>query len=115
MTLLRWLTFVLKFQTVILIVLFFWISFFLLTLAFVLQWFSLHVVVSVSIDFPSNWQWDAPFHCIAYGYSCADWDGPCDHLRDVPLEDIFKVDASAAASEFCEWAQAVTDVYIPPS
>ena len=23
-----------------------------------------HVVVSVSIDFPSNWQWDAPFHRI---------------------------------------------------
>ena len=31
-----------------------------------------HVVVSVSIDFPSNSQWDAPFHCIAYDYSCAD-------------------------------------------
>ena len=31
-----------------------------------------HVVVSVSIDCPSNSQWDAPFHCIAYDYSCAD-------------------------------------------
>ena len=31
-----------------------------------------HVVVSVSIDFPSNSQWDAPFHCIAYDYPCAD-------------------------------------------
>ena len=31
-----------------------------------------HVVVSVSIDFPSNSQWDALFHSIAYGYSCAD-------------------------------------------
>ena len=41
-------------------------------------------VVSVSIDFPSNSQWDAPFHYIAYDYSCADWDGLCDHLRDVP-------------------------------
>ena len=37
-----------------------------------------HVAVSVSIDFPSNSQWDVPFHCIAYDYSCADWDG--DHL-----------------------------------
>ena len=27
-----------------------------------------HVVVSVSIDFPSNSQRDAPFHCIAYDY-----------------------------------------------
>ena len=43
-----------------------------------------HVFVSVSIDFPSNSQQDAPFHRIAYDYSCADWDGLCDHLRDVP-------------------------------
>ena len=31
-----------------------------------------HVVVSVSIDFPSYSQWDAPFHSIAYEYSCVD-------------------------------------------
>ena len=31
-----------------------------------------HVAVSVSIDFPSNSQWDPPFLRIAYGYSCAD-------------------------------------------
>ena len=43
-----------------------------------------HVVVSVPIDFPSNTQGDALFHYIAYDYSCADWDGLCDHLRDVP-------------------------------
>ena len=42
MTLLRWLTFLIGSQTVILIVLLFWISFFLLTLVFVLQWFSLY-------------------------------------------------------------------------
>ena len=30
------------------------------------------VVVSVSIDFLSNSQWYAQFHCIAYDYSCAD-------------------------------------------
>ena len=28
-----------------------------------------------------------------------------DHLRDVPCEDIFKLSASAAASESCEWVQ----------
>ena len=61
-----------------------------------------HFVFSVSIDFPSNSQQDAPFHYIAYEYSHADWDGLCDHLRDVPWEDIFKISASAAASEFCE-------------
>ena len=43
-----------------------------------------HVVVSVSIDFPSNSKQNAPFHCIAYDYSCADWDGLHDYLRDVP-------------------------------
>ena len=59
-----------------------------------------HVVVSVSIDIPINSKQDALFHHIACDYSCADWDGPCDHLRDVPWEDIFKLVASAAASEF---------------
>ena len=34
-----------------------------------------HVVVSVSIDFPTNSQQDAPFYCIVYDYSCADWNG----------------------------------------
>ena len=43
-----------------------------------------HVVGSVSIDFPSNSQQNAPFHRIAYDYSRTDWDGLCDHLRDVP-------------------------------
>ena len=42
MTLLRWLTFLLGSQTVILIVQLFWIYFFLLMLVFVLQWLSLH-------------------------------------------------------------------------
>ena len=45
-------------------------------------------VVSVSIDFPSYSQQDALFH---------------DHLRDVPWEDIFKLSASAAASEGSGW------------
>ena len=72
-----------------------------------------HVVVSVFIDLPINSQRDAPFHRITYDYSRADWDGLCDHLRDVPWEDIFKLGASAAASEFCEWVQIGIDVYIP--
>ena len=71
-----------------------------------------HVVVSVSIDFPSYSQRDAPFHRIAYDYSRADSNGLHDHLRDVPWEDIFKLSASAAASEFCEWVQVGTDIYI---
>ena len=69
-------------------------------------------VVSVSVDFPSNSQWDVPFHCVAYDYSCADWDSLCDNLRNVPREDIFKIGASVAPSEFCEWVQVRIDVYI---
>ena len=71
-----------------------------------------HVVVSVSIDFPINSKQDTPFHHMAYDYSCADWDGLRDHLRDVPWENIFKLEASTAASEFCEWVQVGIDVYI---
>ena len=72
-----------------------------------------HVVVSVSFDFPRNSKQDTPFHRVAYDCSRADWDGLRDHLRDVPWEDIFKLSASAAASEFCEWVQVGIDVYIP--
>ena len=57
-----------------------------------------HFVTSVSIDFPSYSQRDAPFHRIIYDYSRADWDGLPDYLRDGPWEDIFKLNASAAAS-----------------
>ena len=72
MTLLRWLTFPVGSQTVILTVLLFWISFFLLMLLFVIQWLYLqlgnsdHVNVSVSLCFPSNSQQDALFHHIAF-------------------------------------------------
>ena len=71
-----------------------------------------HVVVLVSIDFLSNSQRDAPFHRIAYDYSCTDWVSLRDHLRDVPREDIFKLGGSAA-SEFCEWVEVGIDIYIP--
>ena len=62
-----------------------------------------HVAVSVSIDFSSNSQWDALFHRIAYDCSRCDWDGHCDYMKDVPWEDVFKLSASTAASEFCQW------------
>ena len=83
------------------------------TMAFPSSENSDHVVVSVSIDFPSNWKQDASFHGIAYCYSCADWDGLRYHLRDVPWENIFKLIVSAASSEFCEWVQGGIDVCIP--
>ena len=70
-------------------------------------------VVAVFIDFLLNSQQNAPFHGIVYDYSCGDWEGFSDHLRDVPWEDIFQLSASAVASEFCEWVQFEIDVYIP--
>ena len=104
MTLLRWLTFLLGSQTIILIVLLFWIYFFLLTLvfdasicstmAFLPLGNSDHVVASVFIDFPSNSQRDALFHRVAYDHFRSDWDGLRDHLRDVQGDDIFKLGAS---------------------
>ena len=49
-----------------------------------------HVVVSVSIAFLINSKQHAPFHRVAYDCSRADWDGLCNHLRDVPCKDIFR-------------------------
>ena len=72
-----------------------------------------HVVISVSIDFPINSKQNTLFHHLAYDYSRADWDGLCDHLRDVPWEDILKLSVSAAAIEFCVWVLVGIDVYIP--
>ena len=40
-----------------------------------------YVAVSVSIDFPSNG--DVTFHCTAFNYSCPDWKGLYDHLKEV--------------------------------
>ena len=65
-----------------------------------------HVVVSVSIDFSINSKQDAPFHRVVYDLIEM-------VLGDVPWEDIFKLSASAAASEICEWFQVGIDGYIP--
>ena len=72
-----------------------------------------HVVVSVSIHFPSYSQRDALFHRITYQCSPADWDSLGDYLRDFSWENIFKLSASAAASEFCGWVLVGIDIYIP--
>ena len=63
----------------------------------------------IDYDFSSS-QRDVPFHLIDYDFSSADWDGRCDHLRDIPWEDILKLSASAAASELCEWVHVGIDV-----
>ena len=64
-----------------------------------------HVVVSVYIYSPSNSECHVSFHCVAYDYLLADCDGLHDHLKGVPWEDVFKLSASAAASELCKWTQ----------
>ena len=55
---------------------------------------------------------DVPFDHITYDYFRADWDGPCDYLRNVPWEDIFELSASSACGEFCEWVQVGIGIYI---
>ena len=50
-----------------------------------------HVVVSIFIDFSSNSKRDILFHRKAYHYSCVDWEGLRDHLRDVSWEDILSL------------------------
>ena len=43
-----------------------------------------HVLCQFPLSFRQTKNWDALFHCIVYVYSFADWNGLCDHLRDVP-------------------------------
>ena len=113
MTLLRLLTFQLRSLTVILTVLLFWISFFLINtsicsaMAFPPLGNFDHVVVSVSIDFPINSKQDARF--IESLMTILVLIG----MRDVPWEDIFKLSACAAVSEFYEWVQVGIDVNVP--
>ena len=47
-----------------------------------------HFIVSVSTDFSSNSTKNALVHSTAFAYSCADWDGLWNHLRNVPVVDI---------------------------
>ena len=106
-TLLRWLTFLLGSLTLIVTVLL--LDLFISSdtsicsaMAFPPLGNADHVVAWGFIDFPSYSQWDALIHHIVYDYFCFDWDGLCNHLWDVPWEDIFKLSASAAPNEFYE-------------
>ena len=77
MTLIRWLTFLLRFQTdshspVVLDLFLSSDASICFTMAFPPLQNSDHVVVSVSTDFPSNSRQCALFHCIAYDCSCVD-------------------------------------------
>ena len=57
------------------------------TMAFLPLGNSDDAVVSVCFDFLSNPKRDAFLYHKAYENSSADWDGLCDHLRDVPWEE----------------------------
>ena len=87
MTLLRWLTFLLRSLTLTLTVLLFWTCFNLLMLVFILQRISLHWEIWSCCCLSFHWlsvifKTGSPFHCIAYDYSQVDWDGLHYHLRD---------------------------------
>ena len=100
MALLRWLTFLL-----------FWVYLFLLMLVFVLQCLFLHPEnIHMLFQFPLTLQQTQNGMPCFIAYSCADWDSLCDHLRDVPWKGISILSASIAASEFCEWVQVGIDV-----
>ena len=99
----------------------FWIYLFILTPVFVLQWLCLHLetlimMLSVSIDFPSNSKGHTAFQWTVYNYSCADWGDLTvfyDHLRDFPWDHTFKLGGPAAATEFYEWDHVGINVYMP--
>ena len=117
MTSLRWLTFLLGSQTVILIILLFY--FLHLILVLVLQWLSLHwkILIMLLSQFPLTFQliYNEMPHFITQHMTILVlivMIGLRDHLRNVPWEDIFKFSAYAAASEFFKWVQVGTDVYI---
>ena len=69
-----------------------------------------------SDQFPltSNSKGDSAFDHKAFDYSRADRGDIGGHVRDVPWDDIFKLDVSTAAAEFCEWIQVGIDVYNIP-
>ena len=71
-----------------------------------------HVVVSVSTDFTSNSKQDVLFHCAAYDYSYADWDGLHDH-EEMSHGKILLSLMLSAASKFCKWVHIGINVYIP--
>ena len=71
------------------------------------------MVVSGDVKFVVESTNEHPYHRNVYSYRQADWDGVRDHLRDVPCLDIFKHDATFAATEISEWVEIGIDCYIP--
>ena len=59
-----------------------------------------HVVLSVYVDLPLDLKTYAPFRCTAFDYTCADWNSFYDHIRDVPMKDVFNLSAPADNESF---------------
>ena len=115
MTLLRWLTFLLRSQTVILTILLFCIYFFLMlifcsTMVFPPLFISLILLLS---------QFPLTFHEIHNRMPCfiarllVLIGAVFMILWEIPLECVFKLIASTATNEFCELVQVGIVVYIP--
>ena len=116
MTLLRWLTFLLGSLTLNVTVLPSWISFFVLTIVFILQWLSLHWEIQSQFPLPlQQTQNEMPHFIVQLDYSHANWGTLHNHLRDAAWEDIFKHTGSAVASEFCDKVQVKIVWFIYPS
>ena len=84
--------FLLKFQTLILTVLLFWIYLFLLTIVFVLQWLSLHCEIPNMLlsQFPLTFHHihnGMPYFIALLMIILVLIGMVCDHLRDIPWED----------------------------
>ena len=102
----RKLTYLRGFLTMILVVPLFWIYFYHLTLVLCNAFFSIWKLWSCCclsfyrLDFKLNLS-----GAFSLRNFCTDWDGSRDHLRDVSLEDAYKLSTSTAASKFCRWIQ----------
>ena len=71
------------------------------------------MVVSVDVKFVVKSTNEHPYYRTVYSHDKAGWDGPRDHLRDVPWLDIFKHDATYASKKITEWVEIGIDCYIP--
>ena len=73
-----------------------------------------HVLLQLSLKYPSLQNQDSPFHRTTYDYNGADWDSFRAFIRDIPLSDGFcSLPASTCAAELAEWIQIGIDEYIP--
>ena len=59
-----------------------------------------HVIVSISFEFLSSLNGDAPFYHTSFDFFCIHGDGLQDHLKDVLWKSILNLGTFSAASRF---------------